>query len=207
MAFEIKQIKHEKVDGFCERAMEELNSFFPLGWTRYTPRIFLFRDRKEIDEFYGVKTEDWSVGWAEGGNVFLLCPENYEKESCHKYSEEVYYALLKHELAHLFTDKVANSSKVPTWLDEGIAIYLSGQNKFKNKPKGYKEFLEFYEKHGKGVYYESGFAVEFLVEKRGKGTLLDLLKRTGETNSEMSFARLFEDVYGFGLSYDNFGVV
>ena len=62
--------------------------------------------------------------------------------------------------------------------------------------------MSFYDKGGAaGVYEESGFVVELLVNKFGKTKLLKLIKTLHTTNSEKQFKKLFKDIYGFNLNY------
>ncbi|MBU1988607.1 MAG: hypothetical protein KKD94_03965, partial [Nanoarchaeota archaeon] len=58
-----------------------------------------------------------------------------------------------------------------------------------------------------GVYEESGFAVEFLVETHGKKKLLALLKILKEKDTNEEFAGKFKEIYGFDLTYENFRVL
>jgi len=67
-----------------------------------------------------------------------------------------------------------------------------------------KDFIKFYKKKGKEVYYESGFAVEFLVEKYGKNKILKLVKSLKNIDSEEEFNKKFKEIYGFELKYENF---
>ena len=61
--------------------------------------------------------------------------------------------------------------------------------------------MDFGENVGKGIYKESGFFIELLVNKFGKEKLLELIRRLPEINSEESFKKLFKEIYGFELSY------
>ncbi|MDP7520900.1 MAG: hypothetical protein QF567_01555, partial [Candidatus Pacearchaeota archaeon] len=155
----------------------------------------------------GKETEEWLVGWVNGNMVYMLSDKNYETESNHKYSDEEYFALLKHELAHCFSNVVSGFTQKPIWLLEGISIFLSGQLKLKTKPEKFSQFIEFFENGGKGVYSESGFAVEFLVQKYGKEKILQLLKKAKKSNSKKDFADLFKSIYDFELKYENFEIL
>ncbi|MBU2104236.1 MAG: hypothetical protein KKF67_00460 [Nanoarchaeota archaeon] len=201
MIFELKSKKDRFLEGGYKKAMRELNEFFGISWDKNTPRIILLKNRNEIDKFVGNKTEDWFVGTAEEKNIILLDRKNYEKESCHKYSDEEYIALIKHELCHLFFRILSKEISMPKWLDEGVAIYLAGQLKFKKIPDKFSNFLRFYSKGGKGVYQESGFVVELLVKKFGKQRLLKLIKSLKSVNSEEDFKEQFKKIYGFNLNY------
>lgn len=184
-----------------EKLLRILEEFFEIQLDK-TPEIIFVKTREEINKLIGRKTESWVVGWIDSGNVYILDKDNFEEESNHEYNDESYTALIKHELVHLFFSKLSKGRKKPYWLNEGVSIYVSGQLKFKKKIEKFEEFLDFGEKAGKGVYKESGFFIELLVEKFGKEKLLELIKRLPEINSEESFKNLFKEIYGFELSYD-----
>lgn len=206
MIYKINQIDHPKLEEIYTNSMKELDDFFQINWKFNRPHLILVPDRKTINSLKEQKTEDWIVGWVGNGNVYLLDDKNFETESNHKYSDEEYFALIKHELAHCFSNIVSNFSRKPVWLLEGISIYLSGQNKLKAKPKRFEGFIDFFDKGGKGVYSESGFAVMFLVEKYGREKLLNLLKESKKFETREKFADLFESIYDFKLSYNNFKI-
>ncbi|HPA25902.1 MAG TPA: hypothetical protein PLK76_04050 [bacterium] len=207
MVFEINKINHSKLDQVYKKSMNELDSFFELDWKHNRPNLVLIPDRETINNLKGSETEEWLVGWVNGNMVYILSDKNYETESNHKYSDEEYFALLKHELAHCFSNIYSDFCKKPIWLLEGISIFLSGQIKLKTKPIKFSKFLEFYENGGKEVYSEAGFVVEFLVKKYGKEKLLQLLKKAKEYNSKKDFAGLFKSIYDFELAYENFKIL
>lgn len=185
----------------CLKTFEELEDFFELK-LETLPKIFFVSNREEINKLKGRKTESWVVGWADSENVYILDKDNFEEESDHKYSDESYVALIKHELIHLFFSKLSKGRNKPFWLNEGVSIYVSGQLKFKRKSEKFEEFLSFGERVGKGIYRESGFVVELLVSKFGKEKLLELIRRLPEIKSEEGFKNLFKEIYGFELSYE-----
>jgi len=207
MVFEINKINNPKLDEVYEKSMEELDSFFELGWKYNRPNLIIVPDRKTINSLKGKETKEWVVGWTSGNAVYILSDKNYETESNHKYSDEEYFALLKHELAHCFANIFSGFCQKPIWLLEGISIFLSGQLKLKTKPKRFSKFLDFFENGGEGVYSESGFAVKFLVEKYGKEKLLQLLKKAKKFDSKEDFADLFKSIYNFELNYNNLEVL
>ncbi|HNP89548.1 MAG TPA: hypothetical protein PKI75_02870 [Candidatus Woesebacteria bacterium] len=188
--------------------MKDLGEFFGINWTKNPPLVFLVKDRKSINEIIGQDTADWLVGWGSRlrGGVFLLSKENYEKESINKYSDEKYYGLLKHELAHCFADILTGDYRRPVWLSEGLAQYLSGECLRRGKPVILNHFLDYFETEGEFLYRESGFAVELLIKKFGKEKLLELLRKINESrpfkNSE--FGNIFEIIYQQKLSYSLF---
>jgi hypothetical protein len=207
MIFNVTQKRDKFLEDAYKKSMKELDDFYKLNWKQNMPIIKIIPDRKTINLLLREKSENWFVAWADYHNtICLLDRKNYEKESCHKYSKEEYIALLKHELAHLFINAFCrtNSEIRPLWINEGLAIYLSGQNKLKKEIKKFSTFLEFYSTSGRGIYHESGFAVEILIKKFGKAKMFKLLKSLQKIKSEKDFSKLFKLVYGFNLSYQEF---
>lgn len=205
MIFEVKHISNEELEEDYEKAMKELDDFFKLNWKRNKPQIFIVEDRETINNLRRNNVAGWVVGWIRKNEVYVLKKENFGKESSHgDSSKENYFRLIKHELTHCFFHVVSGYNSKPDWLWEGVAIYLSGQLKHKEKPEKLQNFLSYWEKPGKEVYKESGFAVEVLIEKHGKEKLLELIKSLKEINSEEEFNKKFEDIYGFELNYGGF---
>lgn len=203
MTFILNNISKPKLEALYKQSMHELENFFDFKFTQNPPNFILLPDRNSFDTLTGSKTEDWVVGLTLKGNVYLLDQENYEKESSHKYSEEKYLALAKHELVHCFTNVVVSGCQKPVWLIEGISIYLSGQNKFKKKPQVFSTFIDFYDHGGAGVYAESGYVVNLLVQVYGKDKLIELLRKIGAAKSQKEFTEMFRSIYEIELDYKN----
>jgi len=207
MIIRLKPISNKFFEKAYEAAMLDLNKFFGQNWIYSRPNIYLINDRKTYDLIQGKKTESWMVGYTSGNNVYLMDYRNFEKESCHKYSKEYYSALIKHELAHIFTLYKCSNSYYPTWLWEGVAIFASDQLNQYKRPDKLKNFLHFYKIHKDevgSVYNEAGYAVEFLVKKYGKVKLFDLLEGIEKDMSEANFAKLFKKTYSIPLEYKSF---
>ena len=208
MIFKIHQIKDDFLEKIYTDSMKDLNDFYEINWTHHLPKINIVDDRKTIDAIKGEATENWVVGWTNGSQIYILNREYFEKESNHKYNPDEYSALIKHELSHSFYNILSSYSHFPFWLGEGVAIYTSGQDNFKNKLEKFSKFLDFYDQGGKGVYSESGFFVQFLIEKFGKQKLFDLVKRLKNIKTKEEFEQIFAEQYGFNLTYkeinDNF---
>lgn len=203
--FNVTTSDNKKVEEFYEKAVDELEGFYGIGWNQNPPKIYLVPDRKTFNALYNKETEAWVVGSTMSShNVFyVLSPESYEKESNHKYSDDEYFRLIKHELSHLYSKTLFDSYK-PIWFNEGIAIYTSGQNIVKKKPKKFSQFLDFYDKGGGGVYWESGFAVEILINEMGKEKFLKALKGIKTPITEKSFRQYFKKNFSIDLTYDWF---
>lgn len=199
--FEINKIDNEKLDGFYEKAMTELGEFFGKNWIKNRPKCFLVKDRKTMDALHEEATEEWVVGTTNNrSDIYLLAPDAYEKDSCHNYSDEDFFMTIKHELAHCFW-RLFSERGLPLWMNEGLAIYLSGKIDEEKIRGGFSDFLKYYNTFGKGNYFESGFAVRLLIERFGKEKFLELLKKLDSVESEDEFHDLFERVYGFRIGY------
>jgi len=200
--FNITTSMDEKVAGFYAKAMEELAEFYGFEWTQNTPKIFLVPNRKTFNDLYNKETENWVVGSTINSNntFFVLAPEVYEAESDHKYSDEEYFKLIKHELSHFYARNFFDDYK-PIWFTEGIALYSAGQLNEQRRPKEFIKFLDYYGKGGAGVYAESGFVVEILIRKFGKKKFLKMLEGIKVPVTEKGFKKYFEKFFGIELSY------
>jgi hypothetical protein len=186
------------------KIMDELNDFFGLDWVENVPKIYFLDSRKLINEVRNHKTEDWLVGWSDNKTVYLLDQDKFETESDHgKIEDKKYSALIKHELCHAFQTASGYFWK-PNWLREGLCHYVSGQIEFEKNPKLFKYFLDFYEKTGAEVHWESGWVVKLLVDKFGKEKLMELFKEAkNKKPDEEGFKKIFATVYGIDLSYES----
>lgn len=195
---------YHELDEFFEKSFNELKEYFNFKWNRNIPLLILIETRKEMDLLEGRKTEDWCRGTTKGRLVFIFSPESLNKETCHTYEKNDYLRVIKHELVHVFTSTILKNKYLPTWFWEGLAVYLSGQNKFMQRLKEFKEFLEYYNQGGSGVYYESGFAIELLINKLGKEKLMDLIFSWKNISNKKEFDDAFKKIYGFKPTYKNF---
>jgi len=204
MVFRIIGEKDLFLEKIYRDSMKALDLFFGLDWRDGIPNLIIVSGRKDIDQLFGTQTEKWVVGWLDGRNVFILDRNNYEKESCNKYSDEEYSKMIRHELVHAFFGVLSDGKQKPSWLCEGRAVYLSGQNVMFARPEKLSSFLGYYDRVDAGTYRESGFAVELLVKAYGKQKLLRLIKSLGEINSRKALASKFKEIYGTDLNYSNF---
>ena len=202
MIFQIHHIKDDFLEKIYADSMKDLNDFYEINWVHHLPTITIVDNHETINALKGEKTENWVVGWTNGSQIYVLNKDNFEKESNHKYNPNEYSALIKHELSHSFYNILSSYSHFPFWLGEGVAIYTSGQNNFKNKLEKFSEFLDFYDQGGKGVYSESGFFIQALVEKFGKQKLLNIIKQVKNLKTREEFDKFFAKEYGFNLNYD-----
>jgi len=202
MIYKLKQNKNSFVEEVYKKSMKELGDFYGINWIKNKPKIFLVDDRKTINSIKQEKTATWVVGWcSDFSSIYLLDKKNFNKESSHKYTKDYYRRLIKHELAHLFFSILSSRQRIPIWLNEGMSIYLSDQLKTKKRPKKFMNFLDFYIKGNVGVYEESGFVVEKLINQFGKNKILRLIKGLSNIKSKKEFNKLFKKIYNKDLNY------
>ena len=196
--FNLTKIEDPQLESYYERSMQELNDFFGIKWKHHTPVVFVVNDRDTINILHGEETGEWIVGWVAGGSiVFVLNKDKFGEHSVHKYDDNDYYKLIKHEFAHLFFKVITGNKTGPKWLWEGVSILVSGQAEKWNKPTEFKGFLD-----GKDVYIESGYALQLLTEKYGKDQLLQFLNAYKDFDGDINV--LFKETYSLDLNYGTF---
>ena len=204
MIFELKKCRDSNLQDIYEVSMKDLRVFFDINITKNKPRVFLLNTREEIDTLLETRTERWLVGWLEYRNVMILNQKSIFNESSHKrHNNKEFMQLIKHELSHYY-HRLLSDSKVPIWLWEGVALYLSKQTDRQKRPKEFKTFLCFYDQYtvgDKNVYSESGFVIELLVEKFGKKKLFEFIKTTSTVNSKADLKATFKKIYGIDLTF------
>lgn len=205
MIFKIQKVEDESLQADYDRAMKELDEFYGANWVYNRPQVIIVPDRQTINDVWDKKSEDWQIGWADGRFAFMLDNEAMEANSSHKkHSPEKYYSLIKHELSHIFFRHLSKSSNGPKWFWEGVAIYTSGQLVFQKSIEKFERFLDSTDKTLPGLYEESGFAVELLVNKYGKEKLFELIKSLKDCSTNDNFVKKFEEIYSFAPNYEEF---
>jgi len=185
------------------KSVLELQDFFGFQ-LKVKPCLLFLKSRQEFDDICGRPTESWVTGYNISNLVFLMEETVYEQESSKKLNPENYPLTVKHEVCHIFYRQLVGKNK-PTWLSEGLSLFLSNQIKFRSRPDTFKNFLKFGDKNSvdqETVYEESGFVVEKLFNKFGKEKLLELIKVTREIGNDQQFNEKFSQIYGSELSYD-----
>jgi hypothetical protein len=203
MLLRVSKLNDEKIEKLCLKNLSEIEKFFNVKKPYNEPRFCLIDDRESIDYAYGAKTEPWVVGWGNGKYIFLLNPNNYEAESNHKYTDEEYSALIKHEVVHYFYKSLVATDN-PRWLTEGLGIYASNQlERYKKRPTEFTKFLDYYSKTDSQIYNEAGFVVDVLINKFGKDKLIEFIRALRGNKSSEDVERVFKNIYSMELNYQN----
>lgn len=211
MICKIKEVKNKLIEESYNKGMKELNEFFDIDWkSNLFPMVCILNNRKEMDLFYGEKTENWILAFIKPkvNVIYILDHDKIKYESNREtISDSEYYSFIKHELCHIFFNIIANGNWKPLWLSEGTAVYLSEQLKYLKDVKKIERCIESYDKIDNFPFYTyavGGMAVKLLIENFGKEKLLNLISRSGEAKDKEDFAKLFKEIYDFDLNYENF---
>jgi len=204
MIFRMEPFEDRELNQILSDSMKELNSFYGINWNQHIPRLVVVPNRKTVELWKQGDNHGWITGWLEGRSVYVVDRTALQTEANKTAETDQYRALIKHELSHAFYNIVAKGGRGPVWLQEGVAVYSSGQNSFRTRPAVFHQCLEFYSRGGKDVYTESGYMIQLLVDTFGKKTLLNLIGKTKEANSPEEFDHLFESIYGSKPTYQYF---
>ena len=119
-----------------KNARKEISDFF--GFNLEDVEITVAESRAEYENLLGRKTAGWEVGNTKSNKtILLLDPAQWGKDApSHKLEEFPF--LIKHELVHIYTDRLVNNKTLPMWLTEGLAGAISGQ--YKKAKKNIKYF-------------------------------------------------------------------
>jgi len=194
----------EKYQQAMKKTIKEFEEYFGVKLNQQLCLIFL-NSRQQFDDIMGRKTLPFETGYSSENLIFMMSEDVYEKESNKKFNPDYDLLTLRHEVCHKYFRKLAWTSR-PVWLNEGMAIYLSGQFKFKKKVEFFKNFLLFETSNfinGHDVYQESGFVIEKLINKFGKEKILKLIESCRKINDNNGFLKSFKSIYDFELNYDN----
>ena len=164
--------------------------------------VCVHKNRKEFDDKLGQKTKLWHIASANNGGVDVIHFDAFEKETSHK--KEDFLPTLKHEIAHLFIDKMAEDKAVPRWLNEGLASFVSKQHEnikhpiyieenFCDKlgtPKGWDEYSDY------SAYNTASLFVNFLAEKYTLDKTMDLISKLDKNYYYPRFETIFKNIFG-----------
>lgn len=165
-------------------------SIFP-SWKKNPARIYVFPSREEFTRY--AKSPEWSGGWTlqvlgedADGNKDIVERTVFTFAGVPGLQESV----IPHEMAHLvFREFLGFSQNLPTWLDEGVAIWQEDTKhveiekimtlwKLENRAIPFQQFLflKNYPPEPSLYYAQSYSIVEFLVTSYGSKKFVDFAK-------------------------------
>jgi len=205
MPLSLIDLKEDKYKNKVQEYVDFYSTFFNITLNT-KPCLIFVNKHSQFNEILSTEAPEWQTGYTVFNLIFLLNPEKWNTESNHKYSEEKFLATLKHEICHICYRKMTNGS-YPTWVNEGLALFLADQLRFRKEVTKFKNFLKFERQNsieGETVYEESGFAIQKLHNKFGKEKLLKLLTEIKNISKLEELPSKFENIYKMPLSYESF---
>lgn len=166
--------------------------------------VRIHKTKNDFNKQLKRNTMEWEVANASHNNeIDILHPNAMEKESSHNKNE--FIPILKHEMTHLFIDKLSNGKTIPKWLDEGFASYLSGQYKIDKWRNNYIEenfckklgTPQGWDKHSNySAYQTASLFVYFLIKNysiiKVKKMISSLDKNYYYSNFKKIFTKIFK---------------
>ncbi len=167
----VKEHENTKLASLINKYISEVSEFFELP--KMNVKVHLVLTRKEFDEIEGSKTADWVVGLTKNDTIYIFEPSKFEKYTSHLKSD--FGPVLKHELSHFYYKRLKPNG-YPNWLDEGVACYLDGQDKYASPKEITIGILKSYYDHTDEKIYGIGRSmVAKIIEKFGKDRLFELI--------------------------------
>jgi hypothetical protein len=102
-------------------------------------------------------------------------------------------AIAIHELAHILLDRVTKGNPIPRWLNEGLAVYYSGEKAFASSSLVSKalltnsiialddidDVLNFRREKAQLAYQQSYLAVEYIIKNYGPNAIKNIVHKIG----------------------------
>ena len=168
--------------------------------------IVISGSQKEFDGFTGNILPPWSQGSTDYNKSLIVLKSTSFSQS----TEKELVRTITHELTHFLIGAVIDPSKVPRWVNEGLATYLSGEETSRAKIlisqamftqslielNDVQEVLSFDGRKANLAYAESRAAIAFLKETAGDDVLKFIFENINLNNS---FEGAFIEITGIDL--------
>jgi hypothetical protein len=172
-------------------ALPELKQLLRLD-TSEKINLVVSSTQQEFDQLTQGQVPDWGVAAAQPDRnaIFLKSPRVMK-------AGEEYDEIVIHELSHLMVTWKAPGAIIPRWLDEGIALYASGELGLESTIvmarsamthqllplSQIDEVLTFRRNKANLAYRQSLAAVQYLIQNYGEDVISHLLRRLAETKN------------------------
>ena len=158
---------------------------------------------EEFDGFTGSRLPSWSQASTDyERSVIVLKSPTFSRVT-----EKELRRTVIHELTHFIIGATTLPNEVPRWFNEGLAVQMSGEEKFRSKIaisralftkslirlNEIEKILTFESERANLAYAESRAAVMYLIETAGAGAVRLIIEKI---NSNQSFDAAFTEVTG-----------
>jgi len=199
-----KKIENTKI--ILEKMISDIEGRLEIS-TDFLIKVRLHDLRKSFDKQLNRKTFDWEVGNTSAQNeIDIIHEDSFEK--CSSHPKDDFSRILKHEISHIYINKIAERKMIPMWLNEGLSMYLADQivqyrdkglyieNDYLSKISteyGWSKYSNY------SAYAYSCLFVDFLTKKYSLNKIIELLKKLNLNYSRNTFDKLFVSIFGKSL--------
>ncbi len=171
-----------------------------------TVQAFLCPSEKSFNELTDNLIPDWGEGVADPVHKVIILKSPSQMDDQNHFPK-----LVKHELVHILIGHSAgNPRDLPKWFNEGIASYLSADERVSSGEAISKALLSDsiipldeidgvlrFERTKAALAYEESYSfTDYLVQSYGFENMVYLIQ---ELQTEKTFAHAFRDIYGIDL--------
>ncbi len=199
-----KNIENTKI--ILDKIIPDIESRLGIS-TDFLIKVRLHDTRKSFDKQLNRKTSDWEVGNTSDKNeIDIIHEDSFEKYSSHPRDD--FPRILKHEISHIYINKISDGKMIPMWLNEGLSMYLADQmtqyrdkgifveNDYLSKISteyGWNKYSNY------SAYAYSCLFVDFLINKYSLNKVVELVKKLKSNYSCNAFDKLFLSVFNKSL--------
>lgn len=173
-----------------------------------TVSIFIAPSKKVFDQIVGQDFPKWSDGLASPWKniIILKSPRWMPPETDNE-------AIVIHELTHIIINRATRGNPIPRWLNEGLAVYYSGEKGYAASTLISKalvtnsiiplseidEVLQFHRDKAQLAYQQSYLAVDYLFQHYGDDAVKQIIHKVGEgKNTNQAFIEAIDlDLWEF----------
>lgn len=124
-------VRVQELPNACIDFLRKTSTFYDVALNK-NPKVILVDSRAEFNDLLGKDTPSWMAATVFNTNILIFTKDKIQFETTHKADE--FEQLINHELCHLLFYQKCRTNQ-PLFLNEGLACYLSGQQKSKEQFK------------------------------------------------------------------------
>jgi hypothetical protein len=201
----------KQMTSFVSDCQLKYNQFFDYNYQRQVD-IYLAHSVDDYAKFNRPDIPEWSSGVAyTTERKIILKPGSY-------YNPGKYRQTLYHEIAHMYISEISKNGRIPVWLNEGLAMYLSekemswqesiaiGNALSANNLVGLENInsvLVWGNVQAEIAYLQSFLAVQLLISKVGEKAVAQMVRdfSSSYTIDEIFIKHMGYDFFEFEIAY------
>lgn len=182
-----------------DKLMDDINKqvaeFF--GMPVVKPSVIIYKSRQEFVAAWSARNSkkqcpSWTVASTTFDGVIHIMADDIMPGTSRLTGQERYQKVIKHELAHIYTDSI--NKNTPAWLSEGVSCYIADQDYYKKYDKSQisVKLLNSYARPNfdSTIYGVGRSMVDLIINKYGKDELIELI-RLGDDVRDFRLRKMF----------------